>query len=102
MPIDIDEFVDATPEELRELALDDTDYERVLQYLAFNPRRAYSRDEIQSSVGLTDIDLFAILSWLESEGFVRQKGRYWAISPEYDGEYGSPSWQDERTGSPDP
>lgn len=102
MPIDIDEFEAATPEELRELALDDTVYERVLQYLAFNPRRAYSRDEIQSSVGITDIDLFAILSWLESKGYVRHKGRYWAISPEYDGKSGSPYRQDEPTGSPDP
>ena len=101
MPIDIDEFEDMEPEELRELALDDTDYDRVLQYLAFNPRRAYARDEIQSSVGITGIDLFAILSRLEAEGYVRHKGRYWAISPEYDGEYGSPYQQDE-PGSPEP
>ena len=102
MPIDIAEFEAATPGELREQALDETDYERVLQYLAFNPRRAYSRAEIQSSVDISGIDLFAILSRLESEGYVRNKGRFWAIVPDYDGDYGSPFQRDEPTGSPDP
>ena len=102
MPIDIGEFEDMEPEELHEQALRETAFDRVLRYLAFNPRRSNSRDDIQSSVGITGIDLFAILTRLEAEGYVPHKGRYWAISPEYDGEYGSPYRQDERTGSPEP
>ena len=81
MPIDIDEFEAASEEELqgREASL----REAVVEFLAYNPSMAYSREELQSSLEVDAINLLHQLSVLEREGLVRHKGRYWAIAEDY-------------------
>lgn len=83
MPIDIDEFEDAHPEDLHETPAKQ-DEDQVFEYLAFNPRKAYSRNDIQSATGIRTIDLVGILSRLEREGLIRHKGTYWAVDPDFE------------------
>lgn len=82
MPIDIEEFESATEEELR--GGEDLLRDAVVEFLAYNPGMAYSREEIQSSLEVDAIHLLHQLSVLEREGLVRHKGRYWAIASDYD------------------
>ena len=81
MPIDIDEFEAASEEELQER--DKPLREAVVEFLAYNPGMAYSREEIQSSLEVDAINLLHQLSLLEREGLVRHKGRYWTIAADY-------------------
>ena len=83
MPIPIEEFEAATPEQLQ---ADARPLPReVLEFLSYNPDMAYSRDEIQSAIEVDAIHLLHELTTLERQGKVRHKGRYWAIAPGYDG-----------------
>lgn len=84
MPIDIDEFEAATPEELR--GDDRPVRDGVLEFLAYDPGMAYSREEIQSSLQIDAIHLLHELTQLEREGLVRHKGHYWAIADGYEGD----------------
>lgn len=85
MPIDINKFEAASDEDLRSDS-GQSKYDQILEYLAFNPNKAYSREEIQSATGITGLDLISVLSRLEREGRVRHKGSYWAIAPEFERE----------------
>ena len=82
MPIDIEEFEDADDDFFR--GSSELQFESVLNFLAYNPGKAYSRQEIQSSLGLTWIELVATLSRLEQRGLVRHKGQYWTVAEGYD------------------
>lgn len=84
MPIDIEEFESATPEELQEI--DRPVRDGVVEFLAYNPGMAYSRDEIQSSLEVDAIHLLHVLTQLERDGLIRHKGRYWAIADGYEGD----------------
>lgn len=84
MPIDIDEFESAAPDELEEGGRPVR--VAVLEFLGYNPDQAYSREEIQTAVNVDGIALLHALSTLEREGLVRQKGRYWAIADGRGGE----------------
>ena len=78
MPIDIKEFELAEGDFFRggsELQAD-----KVLEFLAYNPEKAYSRREIQSALEMNIINLLATLCRLEHKGLVRHKGHYWAIT----------------------
>lgn len=82
MPIDIEEFEAAEDDFFRggsELQL-----ESVLKFLAYNPNKAYARQEIQSSLDMSWIELVASLSRLEKRGLVRHKGQYWTIADDYE------------------
>lgn len=81
MPINIDEFEAADKEDLKG-DLEQSKDDKVLEYLAFNPGKAYSREEIQSATGITGLDLISVLSRLENQNLVRHKGSYWAIEEE--------------------
>lgn len=83
MPIDIDEFEAAPPEALQ-TATEASPTEHILEFLAFNPKKAYSREEIQTATGITGLDLIQALSNLENQGYVTHKGSYWIIDPDAD------------------
>ena len=86
MPIDIEEFEAATEDELRggeELLRD-----AVVEFLAYNPGMAYSREELQGALEVDAIHLLHQLTILERDGFVRHKGRYWAIAEGYEEDRG--------------
>lgn len=78
MPIDIDEFESADSEHLvsrrRPLESD------VLEFLAFNPEKAYTRKEISAEVDATLFELASVLSQLQADSLVRMKGSYWTIT----------------------
>ena len=78
MPIDIDEFETADEEDLRIQGAPPE--ERVAEFLAFDPTKAYSRREIRSNLDLSTIELANVLARLKREGIVRNKGSYWAIT----------------------
>lgn len=84
MPIDIEEFEEADEDFFR--GSSELQLESVLNFLAYNPEKAYSRQEIQSSLGLSWIELVASLSRLETQGLVRHKGQYWTVAEDYDPE----------------
>jgi len=84
VPIDMEEFEAASEEDLQGNAVPLRD--AVIEYLAYNPNMAYSRDELQSSLEVDAINLLHQLSLLEREGIVRHKGRYWAIAEDYEGD----------------
>lgn len=82
MPIDIKDFENSDEDFFRgEYALES---QKVAEFLAYNPEKAYSRQEIQSTIELSTIGLLATLSRLEHEGLVRNKGQYWAIADDID------------------
>lgn len=83
MPIDINEFEAASPDDLRTDG-EPAPSEVVLEFLAFSPNKAYSRDEIESATGITGLDLVEALSTLESDGHVRHKGNYWTMTEDAD------------------
>ena len=87
MPIDIDEFEAASEADLQ--GRDTSLREAVIEFLAYNPNMAYSREELQSSLEVDAINLLHQLSVLERDGIVRHKGRYWAIAEDY--EHDSPA-----------
>ena len=84
MPIDIDEFEDAEDDDLQVHSRPPE--ERVTEFLAFDPHKAYTRREIRSNVDLGTIELANVLARLKREGIVRNKGSYWAIEEEALGE----------------
>ena len=86
VPIDIEEFEAATEEELQggETLLRDA----VVEFLAYNPDMAYSREELQGSLEVDAIHLLHQLTILERDGLVRHKGRYWAIAEGYEDDAG--------------
>ena len=81
MPIDIEEFEAASPADLQDV--EGTLRQRVVEYLAYNPGSAYSREEIQGALDVDAIHLLHELTTLEREGVVRHKGRYWAIDEDH-------------------
>ena len=78
MPIDIDEFEAADPERL--YSRDRSPASDVLEFLAFTPKQAYTRQEILGAMDVTIFELASILSELEAEGLVRSKANYWMIT----------------------
>ena len=78
MPIDLEEFETAEDDFFRGEST--VEVNKVLEFLAFNPQKAYSRQEIQNALGMRTIELIFTLSRLEKEGLVRHKGEYWTVS----------------------
>ena len=78
MPIDIEAFENEDAETLA----DRVDYEEdeLIEFLAFDPSKAYTAREIRASTDLSLIEVTARLNHLENQGFVRNKGSYWTIT----------------------
>ena len=82
MPIDMEEFETADDDFFR--GGSEVEVNKVLEFLAFNPQKAYSRQEIQNALGMRTIELIFTLSRLEKEGLVRHKGEYWTVAESAD------------------
>jgi DNA-binding GntR family transcriptional regulator len=78
MPIDIDQFDDASAEELGE----ETNAERVVKFLVRNDDKAFTPSEIVETTGVKQSSIGTVLRRLEKRGLVRHKGNYWAIGDE--------------------
>jgi DNA-binding IclR family transcriptional regulator len=77
MPIGIDQFHEDPPAALD--LLEGTNSHRILQFLAENDDRAFTRTEIHEATGIERGSVGATLSRLEYRNLVRHRGRYWAI-----------------------
>lgn len=80
MPIDIEEFENTDPEDLA--SGDHQTKGDVLNFLAFNPKSAYTRGEIHAELDLSRFEIAKELSKLQQDGLVRQKGSYWIVTSE--------------------
>lgn len=76
MPVDFESY---RPNELPDA---DTNGRRILEFLAANPELGYRAGEIAEELEMPRGSVGTTLSRLESRGFVRHKGEYWAINPE--------------------
>lgn len=75
MPIDIDTFDDASPEELTET----TNAVRVVRFLLDNDDQAYTPAEIAEGADVKKSSISTVLRRLEERSLVQHKGDYWAI-----------------------
>lgn len=78
MLIDIEQFTDASPEELSE----PTNAERVVRFLLENDDKAYTPAEIAEGSGVKKSSISTFLRRLEDRNLVQHKGDYWAIGDE--------------------
>lgn len=76
MPIDIEQFEREDDAALRTRG---TNAERVLSFLAANPRKAFTPSEIAEATDVLRNSIGAVLTRLEDRALVRHKGNYWAI-----------------------
>lgn len=61
---------------------EDTNGRRILEFLAANPELGYRAGELAAELDIPRGSVGTTLSRLESRGFIRHKGEYWAINPE--------------------
>ncbi|KXB07272.1 hypothetical protein AKJ52_00625 [candidate division MSBL1 archaeon SCGC-AAA382C18] len=80
MPISVDEFEKA-PENALEVG-EETNGEKVLNFLLKNPDKAFTRSEIMESTGVKAGSIGVTLSRLEKKGLLRHKGNYWTLAPD--------------------
>lgn len=76
MPVDFERY---RPTDLPD---DETNGRRILEFLAAHPETGYRAGELAEELDMPRGSVGTTLSRLESRGFVRHKGRYWAINPE--------------------
>ncbi|MFA9517960.1 helix-turn-helix domain-containing protein [Halopenitus sp. H-Gu1] len=77
MPISIERFKEKPDERLN--LEDGTPADRISTFLAEHDDRAFTRTEIAARLGIRHRTVGTVLSQLEDEGFVRNKGRHWTI-----------------------
>ena len=84
MPVDFENYHPT------DLPREDTHGRRVLEYLADNPELGFRPSELAAELDIPSGSVGTTLRRLESHGFVRHKGDYWAINSEaYDAESAS-------------
>jgi sugar-specific transcriptional regulator TrmB len=76
MPVDFETY---HPTELPD---EDTNGRRILEFLAAHPSQGYRAGELADELDIPRGSVGTTLGRLESRGFVRHKGEYWAINPE--------------------
>ena len=76
MPVDFERYC---PTDLPD---EDTNGRRILEFLAANPELGYRAGELAAELDIPRGSVGTTLSRLESRGFVRHKGEYWAINPD--------------------
>ena len=80
MPIDIETFESSSDDRLRSGG--ETNADRVMQFLAENPDKAFTQSEIRDATGVKAGSISVVLSRLENRDLVRHKGNYWALGDE--------------------
>lgn len=76
MPVDFESY---HPTDLPD---ENTNGRRILEFLAAQPETGYRAGELAEELDIPRGSVGTTLSRLESRGFVRHKGEYWAINPE--------------------
>lgn len=84
MPVDFESYHPT------DLPSEDTNGRRILEYLADNPELGFRPSELADEIDIPRGSVGTTLRRLESRGFVRHKGDYWAINAEaYDAQTAS-------------
>jgi len=84
MPVDFENYHPS------DLPREDSHGRRILEYLAENPELGFRPTELAADLDIPQGSIGTTLRRLESRGFVRHKGDYWAINSEaYDAETAS-------------
>lgn len=84
MPVDFDHY---RPTDLPD---EDTNGRRIIEFLADHPTKGYRAGELAKELNIPRGSVGTTLSRLETRGFVRHKGEYWAINSEaYDAQTAS-------------
>lgn len=78
MPIDIEQFAEASDEELTE----PTNAEKVVRFLFRHRDKAYTPAEIAEGAGVKKSSISTVLRRLRERQLVQHKGDYWAIDDE--------------------
>lgn len=76
MPVDFESY---HPTDLPD---EETNGRRILEFLAAQPTKGYRAGELATELDIPRGSVGTTLSRLERRGFVRHKGRYWAINPD--------------------
>jgi Mn-dependent DtxR family transcriptional regulator len=76
MPIDFENYHPT------DLPNDDTNGRRILEFLADNPDLGFRPGELAEELDIPTGSVGTTLRRLEQRGFVRHKGKYWAINVE--------------------
>ena len=84
MPIDINRFESAPEGELRKQR--EPNAEVILSFLATSSNQAYTPKEVSEETEIPPEKIGVVLSQLETRGFVRHRGTYWAITTGKDAE----------------
>ena len=77
MPIDIETFESAPDDRLQHDG--ETNADRVMEFLATHPDKAFTQSEICEATGVKTGSISVVLSRLEDRGLVRHRGTYWAL-----------------------
>ena len=84
MPVDFESY------QPTDLPSEDTNGRRILEFLADHPELGFRPSELADELDVPRGSVGTTLRRLESRGFVRHKGEYWAINPEaYDAQTAS-------------
>jgi len=84
MPVDFENYHPS------DLPREDTHGRRILEHLAENPELGFRPTELADELDIPEGSVGTTLRRLESHGFVRHKGDYWAINGEaYDAQTAS-------------
>jgi len=84
MPVDFESY------QPTDLPSEDTNGRRILEHLANHPELGFRPGELADELDIPRGSVGTTLRRLESRGFVRHKGEYWAINPEaYDAQTAS-------------
>lgn len=75
MPIDREEFETSPADSLR--VENNAPDDEVLDFLTYDPSKAYTLRELQSVLDLPFIEIAARLTLLREDGKVQHKGSYW-------------------------
>lgn len=76
MPVDFESY---HPNDLPD---EGTNGRRILEFLASHPEKGYRAGELAEELDVPRGSVGTTLDRLEARGFVRHKGKYWAINPE--------------------
>lgn len=78
MPISAKKFEEAPEKALR--IKENTNAEKILNFLLMNPDKAFTREEIMNETGIKAGSIGVTLSRLAEKNLVRHKGNYWTIA----------------------
>lgn len=76
MPVDFEQY------QPTDLPREETNGRRILEFLAANPETGFRTTELAEELDIPRGSVGTTLARLESRGFVRHKGMYWAIDPD--------------------